>query len=93
MLRPRFQTVELGNRGRFSVMAQSLKSAAVSKTDQRKFIIFQHNWLHHKFRARRFYVRLRFGGNNCRSSVDCLFRARYMNAKPGARAKRAHIRS
>ena len=39
-----------------------------------KFIIFQHNWLQHTFRTRRFYVRLRFSGNDCRGSVDCLAR-------------------
>jgi hypothetical protein len=63
----------------YPIPSQSLKSAAVSKTDQPKLIIFQHNWLNCTFRTRRFYVRLRFSGNNCRSSVDCLFRARYMN--------------
>jgi hypothetical protein len=64
--------------------------AAVSKTDQQKLVIFTIIVLDPThFRTRRDYVRLRFGGNDCRSSVDCFCRAQSMNPKLRARAKRA----
>jgi hypothetical protein len=65
---------------------------AMSKTDQLKLIVFRHTSLHKKFCTRRFYVRLRFAGNDCRNSGSRVCRARFVKPRNSGRASptRAH---
>jgi hypothetical protein len=55
-----------------------------------KLIIFQDNYLDLTIRTRRHFLRLRFGGNNCLRSVDCLSRAVHKTKTLDARESRSH---
>jgi hypothetical protein len=68
----------------FGTMRTFADRGAVSKTDQRKPIIFSIiGHVRHLGQSRRFYVRLRFGRNNCRNRGDYFYRPRPMNARQG----------
>ena len=65
-----------------------------SKTEQRRPLIFQHNYSRSvASRIRRHYVRLRLGGNTHRSSADCCCHPRSMNPELWACEMRIQIRS
>jgi hypothetical protein len=66
----------------------------VSKTEQRRLLIFQHNYSRSPAsRIRRHYVRLWLGGNTHRNSADCCCHPRSMNPKLWACEMRVQIRT